>query len=148
MDPRPNYDECVQIETARCDVRETCIGNKAFDKAYPDFDRDTCVAYSKEHCRTRRITGEDWEQKDVDKCVKAILSLKQDCGRLIPKGEDETEDIGQCNFIEDGDAGLLDLKKEHGDGEDTDSRTDGDDTESDDATTGEDTNSASADAGA
>lgn len=150
MDSRPDYDECVRIETARCDVREACIGNKAFDKAYPDFDRDTCVAYSKEHCRTREIRGEKWDQKNVDACVEAILSLKKDCSKLIPKGEDETEAIGQCNFIENGDAGMLDLDQKKNETDDTGEETQStDDTESEDSqTVDEETDEAPVDGGA
>ena len=115
MDPTHNYDECVEIETARCKVRDACKGNAEFDKSYKDFDVKTCIAYSKEHCRTRKIEGDDWDQGDVDKCVAAIMSLEKDCSRLIPRGIDETEEIGQCNFIENGDAGLIDLTPEESD---------------------------------
>jgi hypothetical protein len=109
MDPRPNYDECVQIEEARCEVRKDCMKDDDVAEAYSDFDFDTCIAYSKEHCRTREIQGEKWDQKNITACVEAIRSLKYDCKRLLPKGEDETEAIGQCNFIENGDAGPIDL---------------------------------------
>ena len=119
MDPRPDYNECVQIETARCDVRAACVGHEKFDNEYKNFDRDTCVAYSKEHCRTREIEGEKWDQKDIDACVKAILSLKQNCDMLLPKGEDETEALGQCNFIENGDAGIYTPKKKTTDTDET-----------------------------
>ena len=107
MDPRPNYDECVDIETARCNVREQCRSNEDFDDEYPDFDVDACIRYGKEHCRTRKIAGEDWVQRDVEDCVTAILSLKSTCDQLFPRGVDETESIGQCNFLDNTDAGLL-----------------------------------------
>jgi hypothetical protein len=140
MDPRPNYDECVQIETARCRVRGECQGIDEFDNAYGGFDVDTCISYSKEHCRTRRLNGVNWTQKDVDACVDAILSLKNDCTRLLPKGIDETEKIGQCNFIDNGDAGLIDLSTESDDS-DTGPASSGDEN-------GTDTGSSNPDAGA
>ncbi len=113
MDPRTDWEECVQIETARCEVRQTCMKNEDVEEAYGNFDLDTCIAYSKEHCRTRQIEGDNWDQKDIEACVKAILSLKHDCSRLLPKGQDETEDIGQCNFIENGDAGNLEIPEKN-----------------------------------
>jgi hypothetical protein len=94
-----NYDECVQIETARCDVRAECQEDEAFDAAYPKFDRATCIAYIKEHCRTRKIAGKNWDQSDVNKCATAVTGLKDNCDALIPRGIDETEDLDECWFI-------------------------------------------------
>lgn len=103
MDATPDYSECVQIETARCDIREQCRGKKAFDEAYPKFDGDTCVAYAKEHCRTRKIEG-DYTEQQLEACVKAI---REDltCKDLIPRGVVETETLWDCAFIDDRDAG-------------------------------------------
>ena len=101
MDPLHNYDECVQIESARCQARADCQGtDEAFDQAYPDFDNDTCIAYAKEHCRTRKIAGTGWDQRDVAKCVDTIRALKDDCDALIPRGVDETEYVDACWFID------------------------------------------------
>ena len=103
MDPKPNYDECVDIETARCEARDSCVGGKKFDKEYPDFDVETCIAYAKEHCRTRKIGGEGWDEDDVKACVDAIKQINkknQRCGELMPRGVDETEDLDACEFIE------------------------------------------------
>ena len=124
MDPKPDYDECVQIETARCEVRKQCEDAEGFKDSYKRFNVDTCIAYSKEHCSTRKIRGTDWDQGNVEACVEAILSLKYDCSRLIPKGIDETESIGQCNFIDNGDAGLIDLIPKEGTESDDDGSPD------------------------
>jgi hypothetical protein len=97
-EPVYNYSECVQIETARCDVRDGCTGEEEFDHSYPGFDRDTCVAYSKEHCKTRKLGGEGWDQDDVEACALSILDLS--CDDLIPRGNDETEKLKDCWFIE------------------------------------------------
>lgn len=100
MDPKPNYSECVEIETARCEVRDGCIGDPSFDKSYPVFDTATCLTYAKEHCRTRKIGGEGWDQADVEACTTAIENLP--CAALIPRGIDETESIAgdPCWFID------------------------------------------------
>ena len=102
MDPLHNYNECVEIESARCDARTECQGNEVFDKSYPDFDGATCLAYAKEHCRTRKIGADQdlWNQRDVDDCATAILGLAENCDALIPRGIDETEDLGACWFID------------------------------------------------
>lgn len=97
MDSLRDYQECKDIETARCDLRDSCKGDKVFDKQFPGFDRATCVAYAAEHCRTREIGGAvDWEGTDVDKCVAAILTV--DCA-VLQKGDDETETLDPCAFI-------------------------------------------------
>lgn len=103
MDPTPDYEECVKIETARCDARDQCRGEESFDEAYPHFDVDTCVAYAKEHCRTRKISG-DYTPQQVDDCVAAIIE-DVTCDDLIPRGVDETKDLWDCHFIDDRDAG-------------------------------------------
>ena len=102
MDPLHNYDECVEIERARCEVRGQCqqTEDKAFNKSYPDFDVDTCLAYAKEHCRTRKIAGDGWDQRDVEDCVNSINALRDHCDALIPRGHDETEDLADCWFID------------------------------------------------
>lgn len=129
LDDLHNYDECVQIETARCDVRAECQGDEAFDDAYPDFDRATCVAYIKEHCRTRKLAGKTWDQSDIDKCATAVSELEDNCDALIPRGVDETEDLDECWFINGS--------------EPVDSTDDTDDTDED----GSDTSTDSSDAG-
>ncbi len=105
MDPTPDYDECVEIETARCDIRSDCVGNKKFDEAYPKFDGDTCVAYAKEHCRTRKIEG-DYDPRQLERCVR---SIRRDltCSDLTPKGVDEIveADLCACRFLTGRDAG-------------------------------------------
>lgn len=100
MDPLHNYNECVEIESARCEARTECQGNEAFDQSYPDFDHDTCITYAKEHCRTRKIDGTNWEQGNVDACAAAITALSENCDALIPRGNDETEAIRECWFID------------------------------------------------
>jgi hypothetical protein len=112
MDPLKNYDECVEIETARCDLRHSCIGVGDFNDEFPDFDYDTCIAYAQEHCRTREIVGSDDCEDDltacVDLCVLAIENV--DCG-ILEMSVDETVHLPDCEFIngvEDEDAGTSD----------------------------------------
>ncbi len=106
MDDLHNYHECVDIETARCDLRDECLRNDSPDvkKSYPDFDQDTCVAYAKEHCRTRKIGNDfDRDQADIELCITAILAFP--CAD-VRKGNDETETLEACAFIDEpGDAG-------------------------------------------
>ena len=135
MDPLHNYDECVQIETARCDARAACKGTETFDASYPGFDKDTCIAYAKENCRTRKIgaAGTLWDQRDVESCVTAIGDLS--CDDLIPRGIDETESLDACWFIDGIDTAAPNS--------DTDTETDTDtDTDAD-----TDTNDSGEDAG-
>ncbi len=90
MDSLNDYEDCVTIETARCDLRESCD---------PGFDRSTCVAYYKEFCRTREIDGplgKNASDNQVDACVAAIKTY--DCLLLDPK-VDETTDIPACEFL-------------------------------------------------
>ena len=90
MDSLYDYKDCVTIETARCDLRESCD---------PGFDRATCVAYYKEFCRTREIDGplgKDASDKQVAACVAAIKTY--DCLLLDPT-VDETTDIPACEFL-------------------------------------------------
>jgi hypothetical protein len=116
MDPLHDYQECVQIETARCKLRQDCkkSGNAVFKEKFKDFDYDTCVAYAKEHCRTREIGGGDenvwqnWSDKDVDKCADAILALfPNHCVDLDPS-VDETE----WDFMDDVCGFLNKIEKE------------------------------------
>lgn len=111
MDSLHDYDECVEIETARCDLRDACkkAGDKEFEKNFSDFDKDTCIAYAKEHCRTREIKGDESEgegavaQDDIKKCTDAIKAMAPDrCDELDP-GVDETEKWleTECWFIEE-----------------------------------------------
>lgn len=106
-DPLHNYDECVDIETARCDLRESCLGNENFDKEFPDFDRDTCVAYAKEHCRTRKIGTPGWTVSDLEACLRAIFNPNNpEAPQGVPceslsKNQDETLDIAQCAFLKE-----------------------------------------------
>jgi len=114
MDPLHEYDECVKIENARCDLRAACQGkDAAFDKHFPDFDRDTCIAYAREHCRTREIQGQGWTKSDLNACVEAISDLAPSgCSRLDP-AVDETESLEECAFIEQGeDAGEIDSESD------------------------------------
>ncbi|MCU0663771.1 MAG: hypothetical protein MUC50_15760 [Myxococcota bacterium] len=96
MDPLQDYRECVNLETARCDLREGCVGNASFDKEFPDFDRDTCVAYAKEHCRTRKIGASDFTQAQVKACIEAIA--KTPCDSLAMNVA-ETRDLEECAFL-------------------------------------------------
>ncbi len=101
-DPLYNYSECVDIETARCDLRTACKEKDAasFEQKFPDFDRETCLTYAKENCRVREIKGEGWTADDIDACVKAILALQNhQCADLNPK-TDETTALRACWFIE------------------------------------------------
>ena len=96
MDNLHDYKECVEIETARCELRDNCKdqGNPAFMKEFGDFDYDTCIAYCKEHCRTRKIGGGDWENwtgHDVDNCVAAIVDLCPNHCKDLHPSVDETE---------------------------------------------------------
>ncbi len=102
QDPLHEYEECKEIENARCELRRDCYkaGNAEFRKEYKGFDYDTCVAYAEEHCRTRKIGGGeeedienhgDWTNKDVNDCVKAIGALHPDQCKDLDKSIDETE---------------------------------------------------------
>ena len=102
QDPLHEYKECKEIENARCALRRDCYkaGNTEFRKEYKGFDYDTCVAYAREHCRTRKIGGgeevdiEDngeWNNTDVDKCVEAIGALYPAQCKDLDKSIDETE---------------------------------------------------------
>ncbi len=89
MDSLNDYEDCVTIETARCDLRESCD---------PGFDLSTCVAYYKEFCRTREIDGplgKNASDNQVAACVAAIATYGCD---LDPK-VDETTDIPACEFL-------------------------------------------------
>ena len=96
MDDLHDYKECVQIETARCKLRDDCKqhGDPTFLQEFKGFDYDTCVAYAKEHCRTRKIGGGDWDTWNgthVDNCAAAIEGLFPEyCSDLHPS-VDETE---------------------------------------------------------
>ena len=106
MDSLHEYDECVEIETARCDLRNECkkTNDEVFKEKFSGFDKDTCIAYAKEHCRTREIQGvESVAEEDVTKCADAIVALApQRCAELDP-GVDETEEWleEECGFIEE-----------------------------------------------
>lgn len=91
MDPLHDYRECVKIETARCQLRENCD---------PSFEYDTCVAYYKEFCRTRKLKGpgsDTLTDEMVQACVEAVLAVP--CETLNP-GVDETEALEECRFIQ------------------------------------------------
>ena len=104
MDKLYDYERCVDIETARCELRDNCI--EGFDKA-------TCVSYYEEYCRTRKLKNDKGIDKaDVDACVAAIEALP--CEALYDEegnlaAVDETESLPECDFIEtpddDADAG-------------------------------------------
>ena len=98
MDPLHDYEECKKIEIARCDLRDSCRNDSEFQEHFSDFDRDTCVAYAKEHCRTREIGGGgiDWGDKHVEACIDAIRGVT--CSSLR-KSDDETEQLPACAFI-------------------------------------------------
>ncbi|MBW2278643.1 MAG: hypothetical protein JRF63_14215, partial [Deltaproteobacteria bacterium] len=117
MDPLHDYNKCVKVETARCQLRESCVSG---------FDYGTCVAFYKEFCRTRKINGPGSDMltdEMVQACVDAILAVP--CESLIP-GFDETELLPECEFLQkepedtDPDAGDGDA------GGDTDTDTDTD----------------------
>ncbi len=103
MDSLHDYKDCVKIETARCDLRESCL---------PGFDRATCVAYYKEFCRTREIDGplgKEASDNQVAACVAAIATY----GCVLDPKVDETTDIPACEFLwpknPDEDSGTDDL---------------------------------------
>ncbi|MCP4674010.1 MAG: hypothetical protein GY854_00510 [Deltaproteobacteria bacterium] len=102
QDPLHEYKECKEIENARCELRKDCYkaGNAEFRKEYKGFDYDTCIAYAREHCRTRKIGGgedevaeakSDWNNSDVDDCVEAIGTICPDQCKDLDKSIDETE---------------------------------------------------------
>ncbi|MCP4604038.1 MAG: hypothetical protein GY847_26535 [Proteobacteria bacterium] len=99
LDSLHDYSECKEIEFARCELRRDCQdeGNGDFKKEFKDFDYDTCIAYSEEHCRTRKIGGGDeeiygkWNGKNVDRCVKAINDLFPGHCKDLDRSVDETE---------------------------------------------------------
>lgn len=104
MDSLYDYKDCVKIETARCDLRESCL---------PGFDRATCVSYYKEFCRTREIDGplgKEASANQVAACIAAIETYE--CDDLDPK-VDETSNLPACEFLwpknSDEDSGTDDL---------------------------------------
>lgn len=108
MDPLHDYDECVRIESARCDLRERCRTEAPthIDKNFPHFDLATCRAYAKENCRVREIGTEAWTEREVSQCISAIQKI-DNCTSLNPK-VDETENLPACAFIEDRDTEPMD----------------------------------------
>lgn len=91
MDPLHDYKKCVEVETARCQLREQCD---------PGFDYATCVAYYKEFCRTRKMNGPGSDvltDEMVQDCIDAILEVP--CEVLVP-GRDETELLPECDFLQ------------------------------------------------
>ena len=90
MDPLNDYKDCVKIEKARCDLRES------FDQT---FDKATCYDYYEEYCRTREIdgpVGKSATDAEVDSCVEAISQIP--CGHLSNK-VDETSSLSECEFL-------------------------------------------------
>lgn len=104
MDKLYDYERCVDIESARCDLRDRCIDG---------FDVETCYAYYEEFCRTRKLKNDKGIDKtDVEECVAAIEALP--CEALYDTegalaAVDETASLPECDFIEtpddDADAG-------------------------------------------
>jgi len=123
MDPLQDYNKCVAIEKARCELHDSC---------YTSFDYETCVSYYKEFCRTRKMNGPGSDMltdEMVQACVDAILEVPCE---MLNNGLDETELLPECDFLQkkpedtDPDAGAGDG------GGDADSDTDGDtDTDTD-----------------
>jgi hypothetical protein len=101
LDSLQDYEECKEIENARCALRQKCdeSGNQAFQKEFPNFDFATCVAYAKEHCRTRKIgSTASWKPSDVHACAQAISALDLAfCSELDP-AVDETESAPLASF--------------------------------------------------
>lgn len=95
-DPLHDYQECVDIETARCRLRASCVGVSSFDKEFPNFDENTCVAYAKEHCRTRKIHASGFTRKQVDDCIDAIAQVP--CENLA-MNTTETMALSECAFL-------------------------------------------------
>jgi hypothetical protein len=111
MDPLHDYDRCVRIEKARCQLRENCD---------PSFDYQTCVAYYEEFCRTRKMNGPGADtatDEMVQACIDAILAVP--CETLNP-GIDETSLLPECDFIQKKPE---DTDPDAGDGGDSDSDT-------------------------
>ncbi len=113
QDPLKEYAECKKIEFARCELRQDCQNDPdnvlsntdqaAFNKEFKGFDYDTCIAYAKEHCRTRKIGGGEeelrelegygnWSGTDVKDCATAIKALYPAGCVKLDKSEDETEE--------------------------------------------------------
>lgn len=112
MDPLNDYKDCVKIEKARCDLRDSCSAS---------FDRATCYDYYEEYCRTRKVDGPlggDATKEQVDQCVAAIATVPCD---QLDRDVDETDSLSECEFLWPKD-----------DEDDTDSETEEDtETESD-----------------
>ncbi len=115
--------QCKEIEIARCELRLNCqteasedpVEKADFDHRFPGFDLDTCIAFAKEHCGTKKLGAkvlctEQSINLCVDQCVEAILALgptPADAGVQGPnscddlsRGEDETLDLPECDFIQ------------------------------------------------
>jgi hypothetical protein len=125
VEERHDYKQCVEIETARCELRDNCLiydeynPNLAnpFNKRFPGFNLDTCIDFAREHCGTRKLgasslcSGQGKEINTcVEECVAAILDLGPDpedptapgpneCDYL-ERGLDETLRLEECNFIQ------------------------------------------------
>jgi hypothetical protein len=91
MDPLHDYGDCVKIEKARCELRETCDAS---------FDLDTCIAYYEEYCRTRKIDPPDGvenpNKNQIDACISAIAEVP--CTALSSSNS-ETDDLPECSFL-------------------------------------------------
>jgi hypothetical protein len=125
VEDKPDYKQCRDIEIARCELRANCqtaayedpIDKQNFNDRFPNFDLDTCIAFAKEHCGTRKLGATEVclathvsINDCVDLCVEAILGLGPDpadagvqgpnaCG-LIERGKDETLKLPDCDFIQ------------------------------------------------
>ncbi|NLN61789.1 MAG: hypothetical protein GX146_02805 [Myxococcales bacterium] len=87
-----HYDECIDVETARCELRHRCDAS---------FDVSGCTMYYREFCRTRKIESE-FTAVQVDACVADIdkLGTPEQCQRVANmKGKTEVcafDELASC----------------------------------------------------
>ena len=117
MDDLHNYNDCVQIETARCEFRDRCDAG---------FDVAGCVTYYEEFCRTRKIKA-DFKETQVDDCLADIdaLGSAEQCVRLDELGSKSEicvfSELASCREF----LCIKDTEEDTGDAdEDTDTGTD------------------------
>ena len=89
MNESGDYSGCVDVETARCELRKRCDSG---------FDIDQCIYYYKEQCRIREFDN-DATDKQLSACIKDLESIGSDkqCKELDKLKSDENE---ICKFSE------------------------------------------------
>lgn len=124
VEDKHDYNQCKDIEYARCELRANCQtaayqnedpeARVDFDDRFPDFELEQCISHAREHCGTKKL-GAKSRCKElsinicVDQCVEAILNLgpRFDAGVMegphcddLERGIDETLPLPECDFVQ------------------------------------------------